>query len=112
MGHIIHCARYQARKKQDEEKSRQKIEVQQKNMKNSSKSSKKSSNTKKSTQSNNSNNKKSNKQKRGNMNNLDDILDFINDSDDEVQKPKGETLVQQIIREGSNKPKLRIPESR
>ena len=122
--HIIHCARYQERKKQEAEKLNKKLEANQNNLKNVSKSSNSNQKSSKKSSTNNysdknSKSKKSSaskpdskKSKRGNMNNLDDILDFINDSDDEVQKPKGESLVQQIIREGSNKPKPRIPESR
>merc|ERR1712157_55908 len=84
--HIIHCARYQERKKQEEEKLNKKLEANQNNLKNVSKSSnsnkksskKSSTNSKKKKKKKKKKSKPNNKKsKRGNMNNLDDILDFI-----------------------------------
>lgn len=103
--HQQYMQEQEKQKLMQQEKTRQ----QQNSMKNSQKSSTKSKPKKSGTAPNTqtkksaSKNTKDGKKKRGDMDNLDDILDFIEDETDEVLKPKGENLVQQIIREGSNK---------
>lgn len=113
--HMIHCERIQKRLKIENERIKQEQDKIKLGL--SAKSSPKKASqgkTNKTAKANKNSKSKSQSKppKRGTMDNLDDIMNYLDDENNNVPKPKGETLVQQIIREGSNKPVPKIPQSR